>query len=69
MQVGDLVVYKVNFRRSAKQFPGCMQPGHERSGGGIITWVEDTDSVTYTVVVDWGNRTQQVISYMLEVMR
>ena len=68
MKVGDIVAYKTNFRQAAKQFPGCMQPGHERSGAGIVTWVESTDSVTYCVVVDWGNGGRQVVSYMIEVL-
>ena len=56
MKVGDLVAYKPSI------------PGDVHRGAGIVTWVEDTDSVTYPVVVDWGNGGRQVISYMIEVI-
>jgi hypothetical protein len=56
MKVGDLVVHKGNGWKCG-------------DGAGIVTWVEDTDSVTYQVDVDWGELSTRTVSYLLEVMR
>lgn len=55
MKVGDIVAYKPSMADVER-------------GAGIVTWVESTDSVTYCVVVDWGNGGRQIVSYMIEVI-
>ena len=55
MKVGDIVAYKPSMALT-------------ETGVGVVTWVESTDSVTYCVVVDWGNGGRQVVSYMIEVI-
>ena len=53
MKVGDLVMYKAS---------------HGSHGVGIVTWVQDTDSVTYQIEVDWGNGGRREVSYLIEVI-
>lgn len=52
VKVGDLVMYK----------------GITDHGVGIVTWVQDTDSVTYQIEVDWGNGGRREVSYLIETI-